>query len=57
MIIAKILRPSVPFLYFYHNLYYTGHTELDIYVGIYCLQCQEMFNPYKQDVDLMLVYC
>ena len=31
--------------------------ELDTYVGIYCLQCQEMGNPYKQDVDPMLVYC
>ena len=48
---------SVPFLHFYHNLYYSGNTELDTYVGIHCLQCQEMCNPYKQDVDLMLVYC
>ena len=31
--------------------------ELDTYVGIYCLQCQKMCNAYKQDVDLMLVYC
>ena len=50
-------RPSVPVLHFYHNLYYSGHTELDTYVGIYCFQCQEMCNAYKQDVDLMLVYC
>ena len=29
--------------------------ELDTNVGIYCLQCQEMCNPYKQDVDLMML--
>ena len=44
-------------IHFYYNLYYSGYMELDTYVGIYCLQCQEMCNAYKQDVDdLMLVY-
>ena len=30
--------------------------ELETYVGLYCIQCQEMRNTYNQDVDLMLFY-
>ena len=46
---------SVPFLNFYLEFNYPEHTELDTYVGIYCLHCQEIFNQHKQDVDIMLV--
>ena len=45
---------SVPFLHFYYKLYFSGHTELYTYVGIYCLHCQEMFSQRNQDVDLLL---
>ena len=47
----------LPFLRFYHKLYYSGHTELDTYVGIYLLHCHEMFNQHNQDIDLLLGYC